>query len=385
MDKSKPRYLASYLKKDLKEKILIIAGPRQSGKTMLSKMLSPRHDYLNYYDSENRLRINKKQWDRSQSYIVFDELHIKKRWKHWLKALFEKEGLSPGIVVTGSAKLEALRKTGDSLAGCFFSYRLHPFDLKEICQYHKVGQANKEDLLDRLLKFGGFPEPYLKANAIFYNRWQRSHTEAIIREDITELTTLKNSVDLQMLLELLKERVGSCISYESLSRDLERDAKTIKHWLTILENFYIIFKLLPYQKKINKSLKKQPKYYFYDTGLIKDQGAAYENLVACSLLKENHFCEDCYGQRRGLYYLRNKEKREIDFLVTQDNKPISMIEAKWADEDLSPHFKVFAKQLPKGIQKVQLVKKLKRESTFPGGFEIRKASNWLSKMPIFHI
>ena len=122
-----PRYLGRFLKKDIMNKILIISGPRQSGKTTLAKMLFPKYDYLNYYDSESRLQINNKQWDRRQKYIIFDEFHIKKDWKRWLKALFEKEGIPPGIVVTGSAKLEAFRKTGDSLAGCFFSYRLHPF------------------------------------------------------------------------------------------------------------------------------------------------------------------------------------------------------------------------------------------------------------------
>ena len=378
------RYLDRFLKKDLMDKILIISGPRQSGKTTLAKMLFSKHDYLNYYDTENRLYIDNKQWDRRQKYIIFDEFHIKKNWKRWLKALFEKEGIPPGIVVTGSAKLEAFRRTGDSLAGCFFSYRLHPFDLKEVCQFHNTGKKkeSKEIILERLLNFGGFPEPYFKSNAVFYNRWRRSHTESILREDIRELQSIQSLTDFQTLLELLKMRVGSCINYESLSRDIGRDGKTIKHWLTILENFYVIFKFLPYYKKINKSLLKQPKYYFYDTGLIKDRGAAFENLVACSLLKENHFLEDCYGETRGLYYLKNKDQREIDFLVTKDHQPVAMIEAKLTDSFLSPHFKIFAKQLPSNIRKIQLVKDLKIETTFPGKYEIRKASHWLSTIDI---
>ena len=382
--KLKSRYLDLFLKRDLMDKILIISGPRQSGKTALSTMLYPQHEYFNYYDSDIHLQIKKKQWDRRQKYIIFDEFHVKKNWKRWLKALFEKEGIPPGIVVTGSAKLEAFRKTGDSLAGCFFSYRLHPFDLKEICQFHKPRQRaeNKDMILNRLLKFGGFPEPYLRASSAFYNRWRRSHTEAILREDIREMQSLKSITDFQTLLELLKMHVGSCVSYESLSRDLQRDGKTIRNWLTILENFYVIFKVLPYHKKINKSIVKQPKYYFYDTGLIKDKGAAYENLVACSLLKENHFLEDCYGKTCGLYYLRNKEQKEIDFLVTRDQMPAAMIETKWSDSSLSPHFKVFEKQLPSYIQKIQLVKELKKETSFPNGYEMRKASQWLSKIPI---
>lgn len=375
----KNRYLAPFLKKDLKEKILILSGPRQAGKTTLAKMLSPRHDYLNYYAAEERLRIDRGQWDRGMEYVIFDELHVKKDWKKWLKALFEKEGLPPGVVVTGSARLETLRKkTGDSLAGCFFPFRLHPFDLKEIRSVDK--KKNEEDVLDRLLKFGGFPEPYLKGTSAFYNRWQRSHTEAILREDVPEFEKLQNVSDLQTLLELLKNRTGSCINHESLGRDLQRDGKTVKRWLTALENFYVVFKVLPYHKNINKSLRKQAKYYFYDTGLVKEPGAAFENLVACSLLKKNHFREDCYGERRGLYYLRDKSKREVDFLVTKDNHVTAMIEAKWSESELSPHFEVFSKQLPEKIRKVQVVKELKRETTFPNKCEIRKASRWLANL-----
>ena len=375
------RYLEAFLKKDLNEKILIISGARQCGKTTLSRMLSKRHDYFNYYDFEDRLSIEKKTWNRSLDYIVFDELHLKKDWKKWLKALFEKEKIPPGFIVTGSARLEAFRKrTGDSLAGCFFPFRLHPFDLKEIMNVHKKPKKNKEEILDRLLQFGGFPEPYVKGTTSFYNRWQRTQVEAILREDIPELYRLQSVLGLTTLLELLRAQVGSCINHESLAKNLNCTGKTVRHWLDILENFYIIFKVLPYHKNINKSLRKMPKYYFYDIGFVREKGAKLENLVAFSLLKENHFQEDCYGKKRGLFYLRDKEKREIDFLVTESEKPTSMIEVKWSEKEVSPHFDIFSKKLPKNIQKIQVVKELKKEFSLPNQCQVKKASHWLLQL-----
>ena len=173
------RYLESYLKKDLSQKILILSGPRQVGKTTLTKMLSSRYEYFNYYVQEDRLRVDNQDWSSERDYIVLDELHIKKEWKKWLKGLYETRGIPPGIVVIGSARLEAYRKrVGDSLACCYFPFRLHPLDLKEIFSFHKKKQ-NEEVILDRLLKFGGFPEPYFKGQISFYNRWQRTHIEAL--------------------------------------------------------------------------------------------------------------------------------------------------------------------------------------------------------------
>ena len=374
----KPRYLTSFLIKDLNEKILILSGPRQAGKTTLAKMLGPDFDYFNYYNTQHRLSIEAQEWRRQAQYLIFDELHAKSDWKRWLKALYESEGLPPGIVVTGSARLEAFRKTGDSLAGCFFPYRLHPLDVKELCQMQ--GPALSSQYLDALLKFSGFPEPFFKGRSVFYNRWQKTHFEAILREDIQAFHTLKNLNDVQMLIELLRQCVGSCVNYDRLARDIGRDGKTIKSWLSILENFYILFKVLPYSKSVAKSLLKQPKYYFYDTAFVRDKGAAFENLVACSLLKNNHFYEDCWGQRRGLYYLQNKNKNEIDFLLTRDARPTHMIECKWSDGALSSSFDVFSKALPPEVKKIQLVKESVRERSLPNGCQILQAAPWLAQL-----
>ena len=374
----KNRYLEKYLRKDLKEKILILTGPRQSGKTMLSKNLyasSVDYDYFNYFDVKDRFTLEKKEWNRDCKYLVFDELHIKKHWKRWLKALYETTELNPGIIVTGSARLETYRRSGDSLAGCFFSFRLHPLDLKEIHQMNK--KANPEHTLSRLLEVGGFPEPYFKGTKQFYNRWQKTHTEAILKEDMLELDKYRRISQMETLLELLKSCVGQTVQYERFSKILQCDGKTVKRMLDLLEGFYFIFKVSPYYKNISKSIRKQPKYYFYDIAQVQDKGARFENLIACALLKNNHFKEDCYGETRKLYYLRNKDKKEIDFLLTKNNTPFQMIEAKWKNDKLSPHFDLFARDMFVSVEKIQVVRELMREKTTSSGHQVRKASSWL--------
>lgn len=370
------RYLASYIVEDLKKKIVLLTGPRQSGKTTLSKMLSDNYDYLNFDNPEHRLGLIERSWDRSRDLIIFDELHKFKNWKSWLKGIYDVEGVPPGIIVTGSAKLDTYRKVGDSLAGRFFQFRLHPFDLKEIKKMQ--GVDNVSDTLDRLLEVGGFPEPYLEGNSRFYNRWKRSHLDIILRQDMIELENIQHLTSIETLIQLLRQRVGSPVSYSSLSRDLQCSDKTVKRWLEILETMYVIFSIRPFHRNISRSLLKAPKYYFYDTGQVLGHNAVkLENLTACALLKEIHFLEDCFGEQLRLHYLKTKNNREIDFFVTRDDVPFMMVEVKWADGSLSRNFSLFEKYFP-GVKKVQIVKELPREKTYPDGAEMRLAANWLA-------
>jgi len=374
------RLLLPYLKKYIKKKILLISGPRQSGKTTLAKMISKNYDYVNFDNVKDRIILEEQTWDRSKQYIIFDELHKKRKWKSWLKGIYDSEGLTPGLLVTGSAKLDVYKKAGDSMAGRYFSFRLNPLHLKELCQNKSSKQINL--IMDNLLKYSGFPEPYLTANTTFYHLWEKTHIDNIIRQDLIDLESPRNITKIETLIEFLKEHVGSPVSCAHLAKKLEGcSPKTVQNWLEWLERLYIIFKVPPYSKSISRSLKKMPKYYFYNWAMLKDQkGCLFENFTACALLKENQFREDTKGEKRRLYYLRNKNKQEIDFLVTKDKKPVALIETKWSDDKLHPNFIFFSKYFPK-IQKVQLVKELKREKTFREGLEIRKASNWLSKMP----
>jgi uncharacterized protein len=374
------RYLIEKIKKDLNKKIVLLSGPRQSGKTTISKMLSKNYDYINFDSAEHRILLKEKSWDRKKELVIFDELHKLKKWKSWIKGIYDTEGLKPKILVTGSAKLDTHKRVGDSLAGRFFQYKLHPLDLKEIKKILKP--SNTEKILDLLLSIGGFPEPFLEGSKSFYNKWKRSHLDIILRQDLLDLENINQISSIETLIQLLKTNSGSLISYSSLSRDIQVSDKTIKRWLNTLENMYVVFKLTPYNKNIARSLLKAPKYYFYDNGQVEgNNGKKLENLVACALLKEIDRQRDCFGKEFELFYLRNKNGYEIDFLVLKNKKPHLAIEVKWSDDTLSKNFKVFNNVL-KNTTKIQLVKNLKREKTYPNGVEIRKASKWLSEFKL---
>ena len=376
------RYLAPAILKDLKRKIILLSGPRQVGKTTLSKMLVSDFDYLNFDNPENRLALLERSWDRSKELIVFDELHKLQKWKSWLKGIYDTESIPPALMVTGSARLDTYRKAGDSLAGRFFPFRLHPLDIKEIIQFDFAINQNSDQILERLLLTGGFPEPFLENNLRFYKRWKRTHLDIIIRQDLLDLENIRQITALETLIQLLRKRVGTPISYRSLAEDLQCSDKTIKHWLTVLENMYVIFKVRPYHHNIARSLLKAPKYYFYDIGqVLGDNEIKLENLTACALLKEVHRQQDCFGEELDLSYIRDREKREIDFLITREQIPEMAVEVKWADDSPNRNFSLLKKHFS-GIKKIQLIKELTREKTYPDGLELRRAASWLAKLQL---
>ncbi|MHB1946889.1 MAG: ATP-binding protein [Gammaproteobacteria bacterium] len=374
------RYIESYVKQDLPSKIVLITGPRQCGKTTLSKQLYPNFDYFNYDAVESRLALKEKSWDRQKPLIIFDELHKMQKWKQWLKGIYDTEGIPPEIIVTGSARLDIHKKMGDSLAGRYFQFRLHPLDLKEALQFYDDDQ---EKIFNQLWHCSGFPEPFLKADPTYYKRWQRTHLDIILRQDLIDLYAVRDIQAIETLVELLKQRVGSSVSYANLARDLERDPNTIKRWLRLLENLYVIFRVRPYHKNIARSLLKEPKYYFYDYTVIENNdGARLENLVACALLKELQFIEDTQGLKTELHYLRTKEGKEIDFLILIGGKVTHLIEVKQSNGNLTSAFNYFNTFLP-DAKKIQIVHELQREKTFPQGFEIRSLIPWLAQLNLF--
>lgn len=368
------RYLHDLILNDLPHKIILLMGARQCGKTTLAKQVYDSFEYLNYDAVEDRLILHNQSWDRDKKLIIFDELHKMNHWKRWLKGIYDTQGIPPSMLVTGSAKLDVFRNVGDSLAGRYFQFRLHPFDLKEIASQLDDSAQN---LFERFWQCSGFPEPFLKDSAIYYKRWQRTHLEIILKQDLIDLHTIKDLKAIETLVYLLKKSVGSTISYANLARDLEKDPHTIKRWLALLEELYIIYRITPYHHNIARSLLKEPKYYFYDHVQIENNDPArLENIVANALLKELNFIEDTTGETTTLHFLRTKEGREIDFLICINHKPAYLIEVKTSDDEPSPHFKHFTPFFP-NIRKLQLVLNLKREKTYPNGLAVRKLAEWL--------
>jgi hypothetical protein len=306
--------------------------------------------------------------------VIFDELHKMKGWKNWLKGVFDEDGVTPPIVVTGSARLDIARRMGDSLAGRHFLYRLHPFTVSEV-----AGQTDCGDALDRLLTVGGFPEPFLNNDLDWYRRWRRAHLDAILRQDLLDLEQVRALTGIETMVELLRGRVGSPVSYQSLSRDLAVSATTVKRWVEILENLFVVFRVTPWHRNIARSLLKEPKVYFFDSGQVEGtDGARLENVVATALLREAHFLEDTKGLRCNLHYLRTRDGREVDFLLAVEKQPILAVEVKWSDEDISPHLRHFCGELPPHTRCVQLARTLKHERDVGKTLHVRKAAPWLA-------
>ena len=369
------RYLKEPILEDLPSKIVLISGPRQAGKTTISKLLYTHYDYLNYDTSEDRLLVQQKSWDRSKPLVIFDELHKMKQWKRWLKGVFDTEGIPPEILVTGSAKLDIHRKVGDSLAGRYFHYRMHPLDLKEAQKFLGI---SPEDAFETLWQCSGFPEPFLKGSPTYYKRWRRTHIDIILRQDLIDLSSVRDIEAVQTLVLLLSKRTGSTVSYANLAHDLDRDANTVKRWLQLLENLYIIYRVTPYSHNVARSLKKEPKFYFYDHTLVENEGARLENLVANAFKKELHFLEDTQGIKGALHYLRTKDGVELDFLVTLDDIPTHLIEIKMGDSQPARAFRHFAPLFP-GSSQIQLVKNLSRNKSLPEGLLIQQLIPWLAQ------
>ena len=351
----RPRYLEPFIAADLKQKMVLLAGPRQVGKTTLAMELMGEDDrYYNWDNRADRKAILAAEWPISPSVIVLDEIHKYRFWKRWLKGEFDKHRRRHRFLVTGSARRDIYRKGGDSLQGRYHHYRLHPFTYAELIGHeHKqepfrelrISKSKHRDTLERLLQFGGFPEPALAARPRAHRRWQKEHVDRFFREDVRDLGAVRDISLIEILADLLPDRVGSLLSINSLREDLEVSHKAVSHWLDVLERLYFTFRLPPFVTKKVRSIKKDRKLYLWDYSALTERSARIENLVASHLLKFCHFLEDTEGYRIDLRFLRDKEKREVDFLVLVDRKPWFAVEVKARKESVSSHLPYFGDRL----------------------------------------
>ena len=346
------------IKKDLEKKMVFLVGPRQVGKTWLAKDISKEYKsfaYLNYDSRDDRTIIRNEQWPPVTELLIFDELHKMPKWKNFLKGVYDTKEPGQKILVTGSARLETFRQAGDSLAGRFFVHRLLPFSLSELS-----GTDLAEDT-DRLIARGGFPEPFLATEDTDAARWRKQYVDGLIREDILDFERIADFRAMGDVLSFLRRGVGSPVSYVSLAGDAGISPTTARKYVDILEALFIIFRVAPYHTRITRSLRKEAKVYFFDTGLVVgDEGAKYENFVAVSLLKSVLGRNDTLGESNALRYIRTKEKKEVDFcLVNTENEVDALIESKLSRKQLDPNLRYFSKKYD--LKAVQVVKSLRQE------------------------
>lgn len=374
-----PRGLFTLIQKDLTKKMVFLGGPRQVGKTTLAKSLLgavERGRYLNWDSDEDRRAILEKRWHEGDRLLVFDELHKYPRWKNWLKGLYDTVGERHQFLVTGSARLDVYRRGGDSLMGRYHYWRLHPLTLDEVCK-----QVPPKEAFERLMRIGGFPEPFLDNNETEARRWRRERFDRILKDDIRDLEAIREIQLLSLFVDELRKRVGAPVVLSNLARDLEISPRTAKLWLEALERMYLLFIVRPYTKNLPRAIQKPPKVYFFDNGdVLGDEGAVFENLVATHLIKRLHFIEDSEGYRMSLHYLRDKEGREVDFAVLKGGRLISLVEAKLSDQALSRSLEYYAERL-KPLRAHQVVGELKNAYS-KGRLEVLGAVDYLLNLKI---
>jgi len=182
--------------------------------------------------------------------------------------------------------------------------------------------------LEALERWGGFPEPFVKAEPRFWNRWQRLRAEQLLREDLRDLTRIQELGQVTTLAEVLRRQAGGLVSYTSLANAVAASVDSVRRWVGVLESLYFTFTVRPWVRNVARSLRKEPKLYLWDWSRVDDPGARAENLVAAALLKAVHFWTDHGLGDFGLYFVRDKEKREVDFLVARDDRPWFLVEVK---------------------------------------------------------
>lgn len=335
-----------------------LAGPRQVGKTTLARRFREKSIYLNW-DNETHRRLIMAGPDRVADHIglhrspvvIFDELHKFPHWKGFLKGFYDTHaaGGAMKILVTGSARLDIYRKGGDSLMGRYFLYRMHPLSLAELLRPEAAPSLIRspagpaEEKWRRLQRFGGFPQPFLRGTPQFYNRWKRTRSAQLFREDIFDISRVQEIRRVELLAEHIIHQAGQLTSFASLAGKIRASQDSIRRWTTILESLYFCFSVRPWHANITRSLRKEPKFYLWDWALVTDPGARHENLIASHLLKAVHLWTDLGLGEFGLFFLRTKDKREVDFVVTRDNMPWFLVEVKSSDAPLSPHLAYFQK------------------------------------------
>ena len=346
--------------------MIFLSGPRQVGKTTTVRNISDRLPLSHYFNWDNvahrqqflqdtaglASEIGLDQFTEESMVCLFDELHKYSRWRDFLKGLHDSYATFRAIV-TGSAQLSAFSRGGDSLRGRYFPYTLHPLSVAELVRLpddreSEIATAPQEiynDQWDALLRFGGFPEPFSRANRRFHNRWTLGLNEQVLREEVRDLTRVRELSQIESLALQIRGRVGKLSNFLGLSGATQASVDSIRRWVAILESLYYCFRVTPWYKNVARSLRKEPKFYLWDWSQVQDVGAKVENIVASALLKSVNWWTESGMGVYSLHFLRDTQKREVDFVVVRNGEPWFLVEVKaGTSPSLSPHLTYFQQQ-----------------------------------------
>lgn len=333
------------------KQVLILLGSRQVGKTTIVKKIFPRGDYflvdnepikkiLETYDIETYKTLI----DKNSKEIIIDEIHLLNNPGRAIKIIYD-QIKKIRIIITGSSSFHIKNKTGESLAGRKIDYNMYPLTFSEYLNQkgiekdlnfnilEKITDENKYDSKDRLYKFdiknilnnvliyGQYPHLIKNAND---KKYLLNFADSLIFKDILELNLIEDKRLAKDLLKLLAFQIGKLINYSELASSLKADQRTIKRYIEIFEQSFILFRLYPYSKNKRDEIVKAAKIFFYDTGIRNaligdfsdlgsrvDKGALFENFIISELIKQDSYL----GKNFKFYYWRTKQGSEIDVVM----------------------------------------------------------------------
>lgn len=372
------RYLSQQIAEDLKHKMVFLGGPRQVGKTTLAKSLITKNraatrnsGYLNWDIASDRDLILRRALP-DVPLLIFDELHKHRKWRSYIKGVYDELHPKMRILVTGSARLDIYRFGGDSLQGRYHYLKLHPLSFAEI-----KGRS-QADITD-LMTLGGFPEPFLGGSLARSRRWAVEYRSRLIQEEIFSLENIRDLGTMELLAIALPERVGSPLSINSLREDLQINHQTASNWLEILERVYGIFRIMPFGAPKLRAVKKERKHYHYNWAIVPDEAARFENMIASHLIKWCDYLFDTEGRELELRYFRDVQGREVDFILLEQRQPILMVECKLSNSSPASSLRYLKERFP-GARAVQVTRDDAPTLIHRGGIESCSARSFLLEL-----
>jgi len=353
--------------KDFGRQMRFIIGPRQTGKTTAARGFLEDQKCLELYYNWDQRKVRDRyiadshffvreiynvEPSEGKRWLCMDEIHKYPKWKNVLKDFFDSFGQENGFIITGSARLDMIRKSGDSLAGRYFTFHLNPVTLRELTgKTFQEPPANADEWikgkldhliyekteLSSLLQFSGFPEPLLANSVRFHNKWRRDYLDRLIREDLRDLTRIQELENIATIMHLLPERISSPLSINALAKDIKCSFASVSNYLKAMELGYLIFRISPYSKRISRSLTKEKKAYFYDWTRLNDPAKQFENYVAVEIKTLLELWTDAGIASFEMNFLRNRDGKETDFLILRDQEPWMMLEAKLSSTTIDYH------------------------------------------------